>query len=97
MTLSLYIQIVAARAHIERLKAENPPPPPSPSVQATLQALKDAGRPVTTRFIHQSTGLSERTTASALYRLVEAGQVELERRIVRGHLTNFWTFVDDAE
>jgi len=97
MTLSLYIQIVAARAHIERLKAENPPPPPSPSVQATLQTLREAGRPVTTKFIHESTGISERTAASALYKLLKAGQVEREQRFTRGHLTNYWTLVDDAE
>ena len=97
MTLSLYIQIVAARAHIERLREENPPRPLSQSVRAALQALREAGRPMNTKQVCEEIGRSDRVTATALYELKDRGMVELEQRFVLGHLTNFWTLVDDVE
>jgi DNA-binding MarR family transcriptional regulator len=97
MTISLYQQLIAYLAHAERLRAENPPPQTTVNELRTLQALKEAGRPMTSKQVSEVLGSSQRTTFGILHRLRETGQVERKRRYVRGHLTNFWNLVDDAE
>ena len=97
MTLSLYIQLVAARAHAERLRAENPPPQPSEKQRLALQALKAAGRPMSTKQVAAAAGMAQRRTLTALYELQERGLVDMEQRRVSSIVTNYWTLLDDAE
>jgi len=75
MTLSLYTQLLAAQAHAERLRAENPPKPLHPNHQLALDALREAGRPMTTNEIRDALGNGSKLVFEWMSRLQQEGLV----------------------
>jgi len=97
MTLSLYTQLVAAQAHAERLRKEDPTRRLTGNQQRALDALTEAGKPRSTVQLRELAGLSQRACLSALYDLEEKGLVQRHQLRQQLNLHNIWTVVDDAK
>lgn len=97
MTLTLYAQLVAAQAHAERLRQEDPRRRLTPKQKCVLDALRTAGKPCTTQQLAELTQLKQRAVLLALYDLEERDRVK-RGQLRRGPtLHNLWTALDDAE